>query len=148
MKTFTISQALKDVAQNIIDEGHTLALGDSRIEYLIVSPYISKRTAGRCIRTNAELNFFSEADYIIEISEKIWNSIDDETKKILVLHELMHIDCTMDDKGEYRYGMRDHDVQDFHYIIKKYGIDWIGKIKSISASVYDTTEIELGSINI
>lgn len=148
MKSFTISTHLKELAQSIIDEGHGLALGDAKIEYLIVSPYISKKTAGRCIRTGAELNFFSEADYLIEISEKIWNAIDEKTQKILMLHELMHIDCTMNDKGEYKYGMRDHDIQDFMHIIKNHGIDWFKTLSAISASIYDTTEVELGRINI
>lgn len=36
--------------------------------------------------------------------------------KILILHELMHID--------YLFKLRDHDVKDFRLLIKQYGLDW------------------------
>lgn len=148
-KQLTISDNLKKVAEKVILDGNHLSLGNAKISYILVSPNISKNVAGRCIRTNNELNFFSDSDYIIEMSEDIWNALNTDTQEILMLHELMHIQCLMDDKsGDWKFGMRDHNIQDFSSIINKFGIDWISKIRTTAASIHDISEVELGEIRL
>jgi membrane glycosyltransferase len=90
------------------------------------------------VRTGKELKFFSGFDYLIEMSGEVWDALDEPTRYILMLHELMHLLPVMNDKtGNWDFKLRDHDIQDFSSLIKKYGIDWVSKVKTIASSVYD-----------
>lgn len=144
------SDELKELALKIIEKYESiLALGNAKIDYILVEPNISKRVAGKCIKTNNELKYYSNANYIIEMSADLWNGLNDDVKEILMLHEIMHIDCVVDDKsGDYKYLIRDHNVKDFSYIIKNFGVNWIDTIKTTLASIHDTSEVELGEISI
>ena len=104
---------------------------------LSFEPYISKTVCGKCIRSNNELKLFSNKDYIIEISFDIWNALEPEQQELLMLHELMHILVVQDKEGNNLYKIRPHDIEDFEKIIKKYGTDWIKKIKLSVSSLYD-----------
>jgi len=130
-KTFTSADEVRELAKKtIINE--KLDLMGAQVEYLFVSPAINKTTVGRCIRTGPELNFFSGADYVIEISQDVWDELDDDVKYILLHHELLHIyPVSNDKKGTIEYKLRDHDIQDFDLIIKKYGTDWFKKLKTV-----------------
>jgi len=137
-KTFVIADEVAELAKKVIQiEG--LDLMGARVKYLMVSPVISKTVAGRCMRTSSELNFYSDADYIIEISGDVWDILDDEVKYILVHHELLHINAVSNDKkGTIDYKLVDHDIQDFELIIRKYGIDWFKKLKASMAEASGT----------
>ena len=149
-KQLTVSEDLKELAKKVIEKYQSiLALGNAKIDYILVEPNISKRIAGKCIKTNTELKYYSNADYIIEMSYDLWNGLNDDIKEILMLHEIMHIDCVIDDKnGDYKYNIRDHNVKDFSYIVKNFGINWIDTIKTTMASIHDVSELELGEISI
>ena len=41
-----------------------------------------------------------------------------------MLHELMHIGIKYDKQGELTPFIVPHSVQDFRYILEKYGLDW------------------------
>ena len=47
----------------------------------------------------------------------------EEQIRILLLHELMHVQITKDGNEEV-YSVRPHDVEDFREIIERYGMDW------------------------
>jgi len=138
-KEFQVSQELETLAEKIIkDEG--MEIYPSEISYLLVYPNISKTVAGRCIRTGKELKFFSGKDYLIEISGELWDTLDASARKILMEHELRHIMPVMNNKtGEWKFELRNHDIMEFSSIIKKYGINWIDKVKLSISSLYDLT---------
>jgi len=50
--------------------------------------------------------------------------MNDEQLKILMLHELMHIGIEINEKGEIKKYIVPHSVQDFEYILDKYGLNW------------------------
>jgi len=136
-KDFIISDELKELAEKVISE-QNIDLMSAKVEYILVYPNISKTVAGRCIKTNRELKFFSGKDYLIEISGELWDSIDDSVRYVLLQHELMHIMPIVNDTtGEMKYELRKHDIEDFSNIIKKHGIDWINKVKLSISSLYD-----------
>jgi hypothetical protein len=70
------------------------------IKSVLVHPYISKTCAAKCIRCNQELAHFGNFTYLLEFSETLWNSLKEETKEILVLHELKHILITTTKDGK------------------------------------------------
>lgn len=124
-KTFEESEEVEATAKEVIDEEDNLFLGNATIRYMKVYPEISKTTAGRCIKANKELKYFSDCDYIVEMSGDLWDNLHDDVKYVLMHHELMHIYVDVDDEGNDVYKMRDHDVMDFREIIERYGIDWL-----------------------
>lgn len=136
-KEFEISQELEDLSKEVIEKEH-LDFGEAKLGFLLVDPYISKTTVGRCMRTNKELKFFSKYDYIIEMSKEAWEAIDDKVRYILMYHELLHIHMENDEKTqEVKFLLKDHDVKDFYIIIKKYGIDWFTNLKTLVAGIYE-----------
>jgi predicted metallopeptidase len=128
-----------NLAKTVISE-ENLTLEPAKIGYLIVSPNISKTVAARCIKTNKELKFFSGYDYLIEVSGELWDVLDESIKKILLLHELLHVGFGYDKLGNLKFQIRNHNVEDFSYIIKKYGIDWFTKVNELTKSLYDLDE--------
>jgi len=137
-KTYQVSSDIKEIADELIKNESILSeLTNAKIEYLLVFPEISKTIAGRCYKTNKHVKFFNDIDYIIEISGELFHQLDEETLKILVLHELMHILIKYNKKGDIQFKIRDHDVKDFSYIISKFGIDWFNKLRTEMASIYD-----------
>ena len=136
-KEFEISQELENLSKEVIEKEH-LDFGDAKIGFLFVDPYISKTTVGRCMRTNKELKFFSKYDYIIEMSKEVWEAIDDKVRYILMYHELLHIHIENDEKTqEVKFLLKDHDVKDFHIIIKRFGIDWFTNLKTLVSGIYE-----------
>lgn len=140
---YVVSEEVRALANQILEKeiiAHQVK--DVKVEYLIVYPSVSKLCAGRCYKAHKHTKFFSDFDFIIELSGNLWESLDEQTKYILLLHEMMHIKVMYNKKGEKQLGIKDHDVQDFSYIIKKYGIDWITNVQTEFASVHDLDETE------
>jgi hypothetical protein len=147
-KTFEVSNELRELAEKVILE-QKLDISPSKLEYLLVFPNISKTVAGRCIKTGKELKYYSEKDYLIEMSGDLWNNLDDSVKYILMQHELMHVLPVMNEKsGKWVFKLRDHNVQDFSSIIRTHGIDWISKVKLCISSLHDLTPAEEDNIKI
>lgn len=129
---------VQDVAEQVIqDQGLELSMVD--IEYIKVYPNISSTKVANCRVANHREHYFSEgADYIISVSGDIWDELDDQRKRIVIWHELEHVHPEYnEDKGEYNYKVRRHDVEDFASIIEEHGVDWFSNLKTIVASFHD-----------
>jgi hypothetical protein len=72
------------------------------------------------------------------MSGELWDKLDDKNRYVLMYHELLHAHPAMNEKsGNWEFKIRDHDIQDFAVIVKKYGIDWVGNVKTLASSVYE-----------
>jgi predicted metallopeptidase len=141
-KILKISQEARELAEKVIEK-EELNMGGATIEYVLVYPSISKTVVGRCMRANRELNFFTKLNYIIELSGELWDSLSEEIKYIVLLHELLHVFPEADLKtGEIKYKLCDHDVKDFYRIIEKFGIHWFNDLKTQTVSIHDLNEKE------
>jgi predicted metallopeptidase len=127
------------LANEVIDEHKLDYLNGVKIKYLFVSPNISKTVVGKCIRPNAELQYFSGFDFIIELSSDTFEGLTIETRKALLWHELKHILITTDKDGNTQYKIAPHDLNDFYNIVDALGLDWLNSIKVTAASVNDLT---------
>lgn len=65
----------------------------------------------------------AEFDYIITVYEDNASLLSDQGIRILLEHELRHINIKCTTKG-INFGIIGHDIEDFYAIIDKYGIDW------------------------
>jgi predicted metallopeptidase len=141
-KEFLVSEDMKELAKTILKE-QKLDIRPAKVEYLLVYPNITKSQAAKCFRTGKELKFFTDFDYIVEISGELWDALEYDDKYILLYHELLHIMPIMDEKsGEWKMKMRNHNIQDFSVLIKKYGIEWIDRIRFTLSSIYSMTPTE------
>jgi hypothetical protein len=136
-KHYTRSPDLASVAEDLI-ASKPLTLGPARIAYLLVYPSVTPTTAARCVLANNHLQFFAGVDYIIEVSGDLWESLDDDTRAVLVYHELLHVLPLYNAKKDtWSYRLRDHDLQDFSEIIREYGLDWLTTLRNTFNSTYD-----------
>lgn len=143
-KNYILDDDLKLLGEKVIkDETSYMAFSNSdsiKIAYMFVYPNVSEVVAGRCIKSNKELKFFSDYDYLIQMSGDLWDILEEEEKYILMFHELLHISVTYDKKGNKIRKIRDHNLKDFKVIVEKYGINWINKITTEIQSIYDLDE--------
>lgn len=141
-KQLEVNPDIDKLASRIISEQH-LDVRPAKIVYLTVYPNITKTTIAKCIKASNELAFFSDADYLIEVSGEVWDALDDDSRYVLLYHELLHVMPIMDEKtGNFNMQIRDHDVIDFRQVLNKYGMDWDKKIKAIVSSIYQMDPAE------
>ena len=133
-KIYQLAPALDELAKDIIvTEG--LDIREASIRYMLVYPNISPLVAGRCIRCAKELKYFGECDYIIQMSGDLWETLDDDTQKVLMHHELLHVFVGTDRKGDPKFSLVNHDVQDFSDLIRRYGIVWLYTLRTKSVDL-------------
>ena len=46
--------------------------------------------------------------------------------RILIMHELMHIEVKKSEDGKATHKIRKHNVEEFDYILREYGLNWAG----------------------
>lgn len=84
------------------------------------------------------LGFFSQADFIIEISLELWDDLEIKAQTALIDHELCHIVQIPGQDGKTTWGLQPHDIEEFFVIMERYGcylkgmdrlknIDWNSK---------------------
>ncbi len=147
-KILSLSEQIKLLANEVIEEQRMQQPKQVKVGYLIVEPMIAPNVAGRCIKCNKQLQLFSGCEYLIEISGDVWQNLDLKTKKILLQHELMHIDVKQNKKGELVCKIRDHDIQDFITIIEKYGVNWIKVINLLYEQLQDKKNEQKGRLKV
>ncbi len=135
------SQEIQALIREMVQENN-IDTGSAKVCGLMVTPSINKTTAGRCIRAGKELKFFSDYDYIIQISRDYWDNLTEQARKILVLHEVMHIDIRYTKQGKEVFGMRQHDVEDFAVLLEKYGLHWLREVKLVQEHLKDKAQDE------
>ena len=137
-KDFVQSDELRDIAEKVMSE-KGIDLSMAKIEYFLVYPNVSKKVAGMCVRTSRELKYFSEFDYLVEMSGDLWDNLSDEVRYLLMYHELMHIYPIYNEKkDEWRFSLRRHDIEDFRSIVGPHGVDWLTQVETIQQSLIDS----------
>ena len=149
-KEFMEDPKLEELANAVIKENMMDWLNPIKIKFLFVVPEISRTVHGRCIRPSGELKHFGKFDVLIEFSHKIWQSISDDTRKLLMLHELLHITIqkAKKDGEEDKVVLAPHDVNDFYTIISKHGVEWFREYKDIVAATYEMQGAEKDRISL
>ena len=147
-KTYRLSPDVESYAERVI-ENKCLHIAPARVKYVATSPNISKNVAARCTRASNFVTFFGECDYVIEVSGDLWDALPGNLREILLYHELLHISCVQNEKtGDWKFNLRDHDIQEFSEIITEYGIDWLADVKTIfiESGGFEPDEVDALSI--
>lgn len=147
-KTYTSDTSLAILADKIIEEKQLgLSSIPVNIEYVLVYPFINKTTAGKCSKTSNVTRYLTDKHFVIEFSGELWDQINDETKAVLMYHELLHVGVETDKQGEWIYKIVHHNIEDFIQIVKVHGVEWLENFRTIVASVYDLEPDEAAKVN-
>jgi hypothetical protein len=131
------SEEVQKIAAEVI-EMHKIELGPAQIGYLLVYPNISKQRAAKCVKASREVKHYSGNDYLVEISGELWDMLDTDTKKMLLYHQLLHVDPVYKAKNqEWKMQLRRPDFADYYVINDKFGNTWYKTIQATVSSLYD-----------
>ena len=78
---------------------------------------------GECEKVPAKYRWAVPCDFTITVYEPNVERFTDEQKRILLLHELMHVGIEVDGNEE-RYYTVPHDIEEFFEVIERYGMGW------------------------
>ena len=126
-----ISEKYAALAAVVIEEHEDLHwLRQSDIDIGYAGSDVEKKRGGKYVLGECHLvpdpwTAWCPHDFAIVIYEPNIEGMSEDQLKILLYHELLHVD--MDERnGKPVYKIRPHDVEEFREIIDKYGIDWPG----------------------
>lgn len=131
------SPEVEAIAKKVVEQ-HKMEFGPAEIGYFLVYPNISRQKAAKCMKASREVKYYSGNDYLIEISGELWDMLDNQTKEMLLYHELLHVDPNFKSKTqEWKMNIRKPDFSDFYAINDKYGNEWYKTIQATVSSLYD-----------
>ena len=131
------SPEVEAIAKKVVEQ-HKMEFGPAEIGYFLVYPNISRQKAAKCMKASREVKHYSGNDYLIEISGELWDMLDNQTKEMLLYHELLHVDPDFKSKTqEWKMNLRKPDFSDFYTINDTYGNEWYKTIQATVSSLYD-----------
>jgi hypothetical protein len=96
-----------------------------------------------------EVKFYTDADYVVEVSKDIWDGLTDPTKEILIYNQLSKVDPRYDDKEQvWKFKLAKFDSVGFSHLINKYGLKWVDEIRTVIESIYDLDSTESRKVGI
>lgn len=130
MENRCINDEYSEIGARIIEEEECLVdIANSHATIVYLSSDKEKRGKGKiifaeCERVQDKYKWAIPADYTITVYEPNCMGFSEEQMRILLLHELMHIDIKFNEDNTETYSIKDHDYADFKMIIDRYGTDW------------------------
>ena len=124
-----LNEEYAEIAQALIDSEEALQyIKESQVSIAYLSSDLKKRDSGRIVHAQCELvsdkyKWGIPADFMITVFDPNVLGFSNEQMKILLFHELLHVHIDYKD-GEEKYSTNPHDLEDFKYIIDRFGTDW------------------------
>ena len=118
------------IAKEIIQTEDLLSdIANSKARIVYLSSDKDKHTKDKtifaeCEKVQDKNKWSIPADYTITVYEPNTKDFTPEQMRILLFHELLHIEITFKPDGTEVYSVRDHDYADFKVIIDRYGTKW------------------------
>lgn len=127
------SERYAQLGEDVIDEHPELEFIRQykvRIGYMVSNK--EKRSSGRAVFADCrKVQDYYKAefvpyDFLITVYQANCEAaaFTEEEYRILMFHELLHVKADMNDKGEIRFSVAPHDIEDFAVILKQYGLGW------------------------
>lgn len=141
-KDFFKSVEMRDMAEKVM-EAHGIDIGPASVGCLLCYPNISKKRAAKTIRCNELLQMFSGYDYLVMVSGELWDMLDNDTKKMVLYHQLMQINPVFKTKDQsWVFKLRKPDFQDFYRVNDKHGNTWYKTVQATVSSLYDLDPVQ------
>lgn len=136
-KSYAESVEINKLVEKVLEK-EKLDIAPAELGCIIVYPNLSKTRIAKMKKASAIEEFYSGNNYILQISGETWDMLDDETRYILIYHELLKIDTQYKEKsGEWKFKLRPTDYNDFYTINEDFGSTWYKTIQSTASSLYD-----------
>lgn len=125
----TINDEYAEIGSELINTEPILEyIRDSHVTIMYLSSDMEKHGNGKIVHGECEkvpdkYKWAVPCDFTITLFEPNVERFSDDQIRVLILHELLHIGIEYDGNEE-KYRVIPHDVEDFRYIIDRYGIDW------------------------
>ncbi len=106
-----------DMVNALLEQFPEMDAAHARVKYLTKSMKKSK-WAGRCHLATGPWKHLAEWDFVIIVWAEWWAGHDDNCRKALLYHELLHIART--EAGTW--GLRQHPITEFPEVIEEFGL--------------------------
>lgn len=123
--TRQISEKYAEIgAELIATEPRLFDVRNSDVRILFLSSELekvqnTKVVFAQCEKVPEKYKWAVPADFCIVVFEPNVEQFTDEQIRILLFHELLHVGIDGDS-----YFIRPHDIEDFHTIIERFGMNW------------------------
>ena len=128
-----INEEYAKIGQELIDTEEILEyIKDSEARIIFLSSEQKKMQNGKivfaqCEKVAEKYKWGLPCDFTITVFEPNCEDITPEQLRILLFHELLHVKIDFNSSGEEAYSINPHDLEDFKYIIDRFGTDWISQ---------------------
>jgi hypothetical protein len=117
-----VPESVLHIAQDLIDAHHTdrnLESSDIGFIFRLGPPAVSqgKKIGGKASKVPARYKPYLQLDFLIELSQEVWDDFSLDQRKALLDHELAHCDFS---DGEA--SIRPHDIEEFNEILERWGL--------------------------
>lgn len=125
-----ISEEYAKIGAELIDtEDVLIDIKNSQATIVYLTSDYEKKEKGRlvlgqCERVADKYKWGIPADFTITLFEPNMKGKSQEAIRRIILHELLHVGIDFTQDGSESYSVRPHDIEDFKYLIDKYGTDW------------------------
>ena len=113
------------VAAKVIDKWHS-ELAEAKIVYLFkdVKEWESKGKVvlAKTSKAPEQWQYLTDFDFVIVVNKKYWDVAPDEFREALIDHELCHIVKEEDVKGNPKWNVANHDVEEFSGVVLRHGL--------------------------
>lgn len=142
------SPEAEEIAKQV-REKYSLDVGPAQIGYFLVYPNLSKMKAATCMKASREVKYYSGNDYLIEISGELWDMLDQQTKEMVIYHQLLHIEPVFQAKNQqWKMTIRKPDFADYYEINDKFGNNWYKTVQATMSSLYDLDPKQEGKVSL
>jgi len=122
--SYTSGEQVESIAQRLIPKHHS-EIADARIKYIFKekgSKKGNKIVYGSAKKCSALMDYFIDADFLIEVALDAWNELSESKRVALVDHLLERCTGEEDEEtGGMKWKVRDPDVHEFSTILKRHG---------------------------
>lgn len=128
-----LSHRYEELGEAVIGEHPELAFihhYQVKIGYMVSNK--KKKSSGRAVFADCrKVQDYYKAefipyDFLITVYQENCDAaaFTEEEYRILMFHELLHVRADMNDKGDIKFSVAPHDIEDFAVILRQYGLGW------------------------
>lgn len=89
---------------------------------------------GKAGKAGSKLEFFAGHDFVIEINWTVWRQLSPMQRLALIDHELCHFGREEDDKGERKWVLNSHSIEEFGDIVTRWGL-WRSDLRAFASAI-------------
>jgi predicted metallopeptidase len=119
------------IGRSLIENEEVLEyIKDSEATIIYLSSEQAKTQNGKiifaqCEKVAEKYKWGIPCDFTITVFEPNCEDLTPDQLRILIFHELLHIGIDFNSSGQEVFKINPHDLEDFKYIIDRFGTDWI-----------------------